>query len=79
MNSTESQTVIDEANSEISNRVWFCEGWDKLIETKQLVMSPVEPKGWTVIGELFGNAGMVITANGFKEMQGTVRWGELTK
>lgn len=50
-----------------------------MIETRQLVMSPVEPKGWTVIGELFGNAGMVITANGFKEMQGTVRWGELTK
>ena len=34
-------------------------------------------EGWTVIGESFDNAGLSITASGFKEMQRAVRQGRV--
>ncbi len=81
IDSADSQTVNVDFQSEISNRVWlyFCssEGWDKLNDVRQKVLTFAEGKNWSVIGESFDNAGLSITATGFKEMQRAVRQGRV--
>lgn len=83
MNSAESQTEADVSKTEISNRVWlyYCsaDGWDKLNQTRQSVSDCASRMGLSVIGESFDNAGLSITATGFKEMQRAVRQGRVDK
>ena len=68
-------------DTEIANRVWlyYCsaDGWDKLNEARRKTVTLAEKKGWTVIGESFDNAGLSITASGFKEMQRAIRQGRV--
>lgn len=83
MNSAKSQTEADVSKTEISNRVWlyYCsaDGWDKLNEIRQRVSDCASKMGLSVIGESFDNAGISITATGFKEMQRAVRQGRVDK
>ena len=49
----------------------------KLNEARRKTVTLAEKKGWTVIGESFDNAGLSITASGFKEMQRAIRQGRV--
>lgn len=81
MNDKDEQDIKKNCDPEISNRVWlyYCsaDGWDKLNEARRKTVTLAEKKGWTVIGESFDNAGLSITASGFKEMQRAVRQGRV--
>lgn len=81
MNDEDEQDIKKSFDTEISNRVWlyYCsaDGWDKLNEARRKTVTLAEKKGWTVIGESFDNAGLSITASGFKEMQRAVRQGRV--
>lgn len=83
MKSEESQTESDVSKMEISNRVWlyYCsaDGWDKLNLTRQRIADCARKMGLSVVGESFDNAGISITATGFKEMQRAVRQGRVDK
>lgn len=75
------ENEISEPQAEISNRVWlyYCsaDGWDKLNDVRNQTVSFAEQKSWTIIGESFDNAGVSLTATGFKEMQRAVRQGRV--
>ena len=81
MNKEDGQDLKKNFDTEIANRVWlyYCsaEGWNKLNEARQKTVTLAKKKGWTVIGESFDNAGLSITASGFKEMQRAVRQGRV--
>lgn len=81
MDNEDGQDIKKNCDTEISNRVWlyYCsaDGWDKLNEARRKTVTLAEKKGWTVIGESFDNAGLSITASGFKEMQRAVRQGRV--
>ena len=81
MDNNDGQDGKKNFDTEISNRVWlyYCsaEGWDRLNEARQKTVILAERKGWTVIGESFDNAGLSITASGFKEMQRAIRQGRV--
>ena len=73
----------DSSTAEVSNRVWlyYCsdDGWEELNRMRTGVMDCASRMSLTVIGESFDNAGLSITAKGFKEMQRAVRQGRVDK
>lgn len=81
MNNKDGRTADDVPEMEISNRVWlyYCsdEGWEKLNDVRQAVSECAEKLGLKVVGDSFDNAGLSLTANGFKEMQRAVRQGRV--
>lgn len=81
MDEKDGQDLKKNFDTEIANRVWlyYCsaDGWDKLNEARRKTVTLAEKKGWTVIGESFDNAGLSITASGFKEMQRAIRQGRV--
>lgn len=81
MKNKDGRTVDDVSKMEISNRVWlyYCsdEGWEKLNDIRQAVSECAEKLGLKVVGDSFDNAGLSLTANGFKEMQRAVRQGRV--
>ena len=66
---------------ETSNRVWpyYCsdEGLEKLNSIRQAVSECAKQLGLRVVGDSNDNAGLSLTANGFKEMQRAVRQGSV--
>lgn len=81
--------VSDEADDNVStetllgNRVWiyFCssEGWEHLNSVREQAVQLAGSRNWTIVGDSFDNAGLSLTANGFKEMQRAVRQGRVDK
>ncbi len=81
MKDNDSRTANDVPKLEISKRVWlyYCsdEGWEKLNEVRQCVSACANQMGLSVVGDSFDNAGLSVTATGFKEMQRAVRQGRV--
>lgn len=77
----DSRTANDVPKLEISKRVWlyYCsdEGWEKLNEVRRCVSACADQMGLSVVGDSFDNAGLSVTATGFKEMQRAVRQGRV--